>query len=228
MHTIASGFPYPCNPQYFKKIDFVPISSMRLVLKCTCVMICVGLADSLRARDMWAAQTKMAQGQLIIASIFNDPSSASVRILSAGAPWPLPLSLTMNQTFISIPDTCHVLNVSRGGRKPDEWWINSSWAKYRPALCRRCRRWAGRALPTSPSALPGTRQHFSTAIADGLAHLRRQEAESRTADGASYFSRPRRALCPCHMSLTLVLMFDNTSRQAPFSFAWDTKGTGRG
>lgn len=48
------------------------------------------------------------------------------------------------------------------------------------------------------------------------------EEKSPTADGATYAGWPIQALCPCHMSLTLVLWLKHFKTE-PFSCGWDTK-----
>lgn len=73
------------------------------------------------------------------------------------------------------------------------------------------------ALPCQPCqpAYPTPPRHAISATPQPLTCDGRQPAEEKspTADGESYFSWLVRALCPCHMSLTLVFWPDNTSRQ---------------
>lgn len=53
------------------------------------------------------------------------------------------------------------------------------------------------------------------------------EEKSPTADGATYAIWPIQALCPCHMSLTLVLWLKHFKTE-PFICGWDKKREGKG
>lgn len=140
-------------------------------------------------------------------------------LISGEARWPLPLS-----PFIKCP---HL------GRTPE--WEQVTKPRRRDGRRITCAcawkladcvagRSGGRTWP--PSYAKCLRLAEAAAAAPqnsprspGPFHLRRQAAGVRgnrlQQMGATYFSWPIQALCPCHMSLILVFRSDNARRQGP-------------
>lgn len=157
------------------------------------------------------------------------PPSASVRIISGGAPWPPPLSPSMNQTFHYM---LTLLSCAECVYTMGKWWgIGNLMSDGLPALVQKAgwrrEREAGRALPAMPTASPGRRHHLSAAVAAWP--LSPEVADSRQKRNRPqqmeqlYSGWPIRALCPCHMSLTLVFLFWQHFKTGPFSFGWRHK-----
>lgn len=113
-------------------------------------------------------------------------------------------------------------------QKPDEWRITRACAKGWTTV--RCSQPESlHVLLATPTASPGRCQPSQCSpLSLASAHLRWQTAGRREITllqmGATYFGWTIQALCPCHMSLTLVFRSDNTSRQGLFTFGLDTKG----
>lgn len=83
---------------------------------------------------------------------------------------------------------------------------------------------AGCGFPAMPVPLPGRCHGLSTTFYPWPSHLRWLEEKSPTADGATYAGRPIQALCPCHMSLTLVFWLRHF--KTSFSCGWEKKRKG--
>lgn len=175
----------------------------------------------------------MAQGHLIMSPILKLPhqhqSGSYLEELHdlrlCRPPWIKP--------FITCWHPCPVLNVYtpwESDETSETWWVmdNLHLCKGWPTVPQRAR---GRSCPpnhancfagqTPPS------QHSPRLLAP-LTWGGRQPAEEKSpaADGATCFGWPIQALCPCHMSLTLVFWSDNTSRQGLSVFSETQKGKG--
>lgn len=113
-------------------------------------------------------------------------------------------------------------------RKPDEWWITCAgdkkvWQRQRAAASER----GGRPWPRSRASRSGWQMPPSRRGPRSLAPLTwggrpTAEEKSPAANGGHLLRPARRALCPCHMSLTLVFWLKHLET-GPFSLGWDTK-----
>lgn len=175
-----------------------------------------------------------AQGHLIMAPILKLPhqhqSGSYLEELHdlrlCRPPWIKP--------FITCWHSCPVLNVCtpwESDEASETWWVTDylRLCKGWPTVCRGERE-AGSALPAMPTASPGRRHILSAAVAAWP--LSPEVADSRQKRNRPqqmeqlYSGWPIRALCPCHMSLTLVFCSDNTSRQGLSVWGETQKGKG--
>ncbi len=150
------------------------------------------------------------------------PPSASVRIISGGAPWPPPLSPSMNQTFHYM---LTLLSCAECVYTMGKWWgIGNLMSDGLPALVQKLadsvsQRVRGRPCPPSHANCLAwqTPPSLHSHSLPGPSHLRRQTAGRGEITHGRWsnftLAWPFQALCPCHMSLTLVFCSDNTSRQ---------------
>lgn len=175
-----------------------------------------------------------AQGHLIMAPILKHPhqhqSGSYLEELHdlrlCRPPWIKP--------FITCWHSCPALNVCtpwESDEASETWWVTNYLR-----LCKRLadcvprrEREAGHALlcHAMPTASPGRRHHLSAAVAAWP--LSPEVADSRQKRNRPqqmeqlYSGWPIRALCPCHMSLTLVFLFWQHFKTGPFSFGWRHK-----
>lgn len=136
--------------------------------------------------------------------------------------------------FITCWHSCPVLNVCtpwESDEASETWWVtdNVHLCKGWPTVSRS----EARARPCPPSHAncfawqTPLSQHSPRPLASPTWGGRQSvEEKSPAADGATYFGWPSQALCPCHMSLTLVFWSDNTSRRGLSVFSETQKGKG--